>query len=283
MVDQFTEHDLYLRSELYKQEQDRLRQNIVEQNPGLAFGPDVHIAGSRDQLLPPAISPHPLSVANSSEEEMEPMDIDMNYSAIPRQELIQKMQSVKRELRDLKKQVKKLDKRSRTQIREPPDAPKSESGWETLRKYALRGVVISSLFLGLTRIQYYFHEVMLTKGDGVWDSAFQQSFILKRALTSWRLLFKSERKFVIDALSVVVRSTLNIVSVRYLCLDSSSSQTLGCLLSLLVHLSERTFWKPKKLKIFPRVVTFNGAAAWMYFLSQYLDSSGVLQFLIKVK
>lgn len=93
-----------------------------------------------------------------------------------------------------------------------------------LRKQALRGVVISSLFLGLTRIQCVHvseplthlphleknqvlfprgqpllpihgnlaqFQVMLTKGDGVWDSTFQQSFILSPSLSTCptRLLF----------------------------------------------------------------------------------------------
>jgi len=275
-VQVFSEKELFRRSELYTQKhrkvqdtslQDRLLRMLrtsrqeqetlrvkLENDRGLVFAPD-EILSTSNRDNPPAISPHPLSVC---EEKSETWHGFKGHEGAP--DLEKLLELVERN----KKQISALESRVTVMEAAVSKGIKVQNKIlmvDQLEKFAIRGLVSSSIFLCIGRIGYYLD----SKGNQL------SMALILRALKQWRLLFSSERKLIVELAAVLVRSSLNILSVLYIANPHDSSRVFGCLLSIAAWIIERASWKPIQSKIYRCFQSVHALCTWLYFFNQYLS------------
>jgi len=276
-VEVFSEKELFQRSELYTQHQGKVRDTSLqdrllrmlktsrqeqeslrvklENDRGLVFAPDeILITSDRDN--PPAISPHPLSVCDEKSETLWP--------GLKGHEVGPDLEKLLDLVERNKKEISTLECRLTTMEAAVSKGIKVQNKLvlvDQLEKFAIRGLVSSSIFLCVGRIGYYLD----SRGSQL------SMALISRAVKQWRLLFSSERKLIVELATVILRSSLNILSVLYISNPYDSSRVFGCLLSIAAWIIERASWKPIQSKIYLCFQSLHSLCTWLYFFNQYLS------------
>jgi len=276
-VQVFSEKELFRRSELYTQKQGKVRDALLqdrllrmlrasrqeqetlrvklENDRGLVFAPD-EILSTSNRDNPRAISPHPLSVCEGKSEAFW-HGFKGHEGAPDLEKLLELVENNKKEISALESRLTDMEAAVSKGIKVQNKIVMVDQ----LEKFAIRGLVSSSIFLCIGRIGYYLD----SKG-----SQLSMALIL-RALKQWRLLFSSERKLIVELAAVLVRSSLNILSVLYIANPHDSSRVFGCLLSIAAWIIERASWKPIQSKIYRCFQSVHALCTWLYFFNQYLS------------
>jgi len=246
-VEMISESELFLKSELYQQKyrvEKLFRDQLVESNQrkqetlrvkmendfDLAFAPDEILCTSNKDDSP-SISPHPLSVCES-------------YSWISEPERCKK-HHLSKVLQQNGKEISAL--RSRLRAMELTLAKdvwmKNKSAFvDWMEKFAVRGLVCSSVYLSVGRIGYYLHVLVL-----------------------------SSDRLIKELAMVLIRSSLNFLTLLYMSEPSDKYKAFGCFLSIVACVLERISWKPRKSTIYKWTKSLHTLCTWMYFFDQYIS------------
>jgi len=238
-----------------RKKQETLRSSL-ENDRGLVFAPD-EILSTTNRAYPRDITPHPLSICDGKSDDLQWPVPDTNGVLFDTQNLAELIQKNKKKI---------LKLQSRIQIMEMVI---SRGGWEqnsfigleVVEKAIVRSLVCCSIYLGMSRIGYYI------------DSRTERLSLASvvSLIKQWKMLFSLELKYIVEFVSVIGRSALNIFSVLYISNPQETSKVFGCLLSIVAWKLERTSWKPNRSKIYPLAQNVQSLCTWLYFFNHYLS------------